>query len=102
MQYQVVACVIKKDVHLARHGLAALDPYLLSLRVLVERFCFEVGDHPDGGLLVAEKRNPTLDHELDLAWLDLRISGTRFLSAAKIERRIKWRRHWRRWTALHC
>lgn len=88
LQYQVVACAIKKDIHLARHGLAALDPYLLGLRVLVERFCFEVGNQPGGGVLVAEKRNSTLDHELDLAWLELRISGTRFLPAAKIERRI--------------
>jgi hypothetical protein len=43
LSYTVVACVIKKQAHLERFGLAALDPYLLSLNVLVERFCFEIG-----------------------------------------------------------
>ena len=41
LSYTVVACAIRKDEHLARYGLAALDPYMLSLDILVERFCFE-------------------------------------------------------------
>jgi len=88
LQYQVVACVIRKDAHLARHGLAALDPYMLSLQVLVERFCFEIGNLAGGGVIIAEKRDPTLDHQLELAWLDLRIRGTNYLQAAKIQQRI--------------
>lgn len=88
LQYKVVACTIKKDVHLARYGLAALDPYLLSLNVLVERFCFEIGDQPSGGLIMVEKRNPTLDHELELAWLNLRIRGTDYLRATMISQYI--------------
>ena len=39
LQYQVVACAIRKDAHIARYGVAALDPYLMSLDLLVERFC---------------------------------------------------------------
>lgn len=77
-----------KDEHLARYGVAALDPYLLSLDTLVERFCYDVGGHTGGGLIVAEKRNATLDHTLELAWLNLKIQGTRHLQAAKIEHRI--------------
>jgi len=88
LEYRVIACVIKKDAHLARHGFEAIDPYLLSLNVLVERFCFELGDTPQSGLIVAEKRDPTLDHQLELAWLNLRIQGTRFLQASVIEERI--------------
>jgi len=88
LEYQVVACAIKKDAHLARDGVAALDPYLLSLDILVERFCYEIGSRAAGGLIVAEKRNPTLDHELELAWLNLKIQGTRHLQATEIERRI--------------
>lgn len=88
LQYTVVACAIRKDYHLARYGLAALDPYLLSLDVLVERFCMEVGNVEDGGLIVAERRDPTLDHELELAWLNLKIQGTRYLQAKQIEGRI--------------
>lgn len=88
LRYSVVACAIRKDQHLSRYGVAALDPYLLSLDVLVERFCMDVGNIEGGGLIVAERRDPTLDHELELAWLNLKIQGTRFLQAKQIERRI--------------
>jgi hypothetical protein len=88
LDYQVVACAIRKDEHIARYGVAALDPYLLSLDLLVERFAFEVGNVSDGGLIVAERRDPTLDHELELAWLNLKIQGTRYQQAKDIEKRI--------------
>lgn len=88
LRFSVVACAIRKDAHLARYGVAALDPYLLSLDILVERFCFDIGDATGGGVIVAEKRDPTLDRELDLAWLNLKIQGTRFLRANEIEKRV--------------
>lgn len=89
MEYSVVACVIRKDAHLARYGMAALDPYLMSLDILVERFCIDIGDVEDGGMIVAERRGPTLDHELELAWLNLKIQGTRFMKAKQVERRVQ-------------
>jgi len=88
LDYQVVACAIRKDAHLEKYGIGALDPYMLSLEILVERFCFEISGKGDSGVIIAEKRNPTLDHELDLSWLDLKIRGTDYLQAAEIERRI--------------
>jgi hypothetical protein len=88
LEYTVVACVVRKAEHLTRYGLAALDPYLLSLDVLVERFCYEVGSRTAGGVLVAEKRDPTLDRELDIAWLNLKVQGTRYMQAKEIDRRI--------------
>jgi hypothetical protein len=88
LEYQVVACVIQKDAHLARYGIAALDPYLLSLDVLVERFCFELQDEMTQGFIVAEKRSPVLDRELDLAWLNLKVHGTRYLQAKTINERV--------------
>lgn len=88
LNYQVVACVIKKDKHLAKYGLAALDPYMLSLNVLVERFCFEIGASNEKGLIIAEKREASLDRELDVAWLNLKIKGTEFVQAKTIEERI--------------
>ena len=63
LQYTVIACAIRKEDHLARYGVAALDPYMLSLDVLVKRFCFEAG-HTGSGVIVAEKRDATLDREL--------------------------------------
>jgi hypothetical protein len=68
LQYKVVACAIKKDMHAARYGIAALDPYMLSLHVLVERFCYEIGGDEQGGVIVVERRDPVLDKQLDLAW----------------------------------
>ena len=91
LDYWVVACAIRKDWHLSRYGMAALDPYLMSLDLLVERFCMDVGDVEDGGLIVDEKRGLTQDHELELelAWLKLKIQGTRFVRAEHVERRIQ-------------
>jgi len=88
LDFQVVACAIRKEEHLRRYGVAALDPYMLSLDVLVERFCFEIGNVAGGGVIVAERRDPTLDRELDIAWLNLKVAGTRYLRAKDIENRI--------------
>ncbi len=88
LPYQVVACAIRKDEHLRAYGVAALDPYLMSLDILVERFCMDIGDVPGGGIIVAERRGTTLDHQLELAWLNLKVQGTRFIQARAIERRI--------------
>lgn len=88
LEYKVVACVVQKQEHLRAYGVAALDPYLLSLDVLVERFCMEIGNVSGGGIIVAERRGHTLDHQLELAWLNLKVQGTRFLQAKDIERRI--------------
>jgi uncharacterized protein DUF3800 len=88
LSYMVVACAIRKEDHLLRYGVAALDPYLLSLDVLVERFCFELGGVSNGGVIVAECRDPILDRQLDIAWLNLKVQGTRFISVREITRRI--------------
>ena len=88
LDFQAVACVIRKDEHLARYQSAALDPYLLSLEILVERFCREIGDVESGGNIIAEKRGALLDRQLDVAWLNLKIKGTKFLSAKDVEKRI--------------
>jgi Protein of unknown function (DUF3800) len=84
LEFSVVACAIRKDHHLARYGVAALDPYLLSLDLLVERFCFDLRSSRQNGLIVAEQRDATLDRQLDLAWLNLKVQGTRYVSATEI------------------
>jgi len=88
LDFKAVACVIRKNDHLARYGVAALDPYMLSLDVLVERFCMDIGDRESGGVIVAERRDPTLDRELDIAWLNLKVQGTRYVRANDIEKRV--------------
>ncbi|MBI5102383.1 MAG: DUF3800 domain-containing protein [Nitrospirae bacterium] len=88
IRFQVVACVIRKDDHLSRYGVAALDPYMMSLDVLVERFCMEIGNVSGGGVIVAERRDSTLDRELDIAWLNLKVRGTKYIKAKDIENRV--------------
>jgi uncharacterized protein DUF3800 len=86
LDFEIVACVIQKQEHLQKYGLSALDPYILSLSILVERFIFETGSA--GGSIIAESRGDTLNNALELAFLDLKIRGTPFVSATKIRRRI--------------
>ena len=88
IEFRVMACVIRKDDHLQRYGVAALDPYMLSLDVLVERFCMEIGNVDSGGVIVAERRDAMLDRELDIAWLNLKVQGTRYIKAKDIEKRV--------------
>ena len=88
LPYSVIACAVKKTEHLARYELAALDPYLLSLGILVERFCFEIGNVNDGGAIVAESRNSVLDSSLVAGWRNLQQNGTYYLEAETIDNRI--------------
>jgi hypothetical protein len=85
---RVVACAIRKDALVTRYGSLAVDPYALALGVVVERFCFEVGEPRERGHIVVEARSPRLDRELRGAWDLLRINGTRYLRPATINRRI--------------
>jgi hypothetical protein len=89
-EYMIVASVIRKDDHLSRYGLAAIDPYMLSLRILVERFVYEVQKRGGGeqGQIIAEARDETLDNELRLAWMDLRTTGTDYISASEVRKSI--------------
>jgi hypothetical protein len=85
----ILACAIKKQQHMAKYGLEAIDPYHLSLNVLIERFCFEIKDSGIKGDIIAESRDSTLDRQLDLAWLDIKVSGTHFMQAVDINKQIE-------------
>ncbi len=86
LDFKIVACVIRKQEHLKKYGLHAVDPYMLSLSILIERFIFECGSA--GGSVVAEARDATLNNALELAFLDLKIRGTNYVSATKVQKRI--------------
>ncbi|MGI8405896.1 MAG: DUF3800 domain-containing protein [Thermomicrobiales bacterium] len=88
LEYTVVACVIRKPEHRERYGDNAVDPYMYSLEVLVERFCHEIGDVPDGGIIYAEKRGIDLDDQLEKAWIDLQKSGTTYAGTNRFNDRI--------------
>lgn len=84
----ILACAILKQPHMDRYGLDAIDPYHLSLNILAERFCFAIGDSSGKGKIVAEARDSTLNNQLEIAWLNVKISGTRFMQAVDINHRI--------------
>ena len=88
--YMVVACVIKKEAHLKRYGLAAMDPYMLSLKILIERFIFEIKSKgsAEKGIIIAEARDETLDNQLRLSWMEIRTGGTEYLSATEVRRHL--------------
>ena len=90
LEYRIVACVIRKDDHLKRYGIAAIDPYMLALRILVERFVFEIKSctSEKTGFVVAESRDETLDNQLRLAWMDIRTSGTEYVTASELRRHV--------------
>jgi hypothetical protein len=87
IDFYVVACLIKKRDHSEKYGLAALDPYLLSFDNLLNRFIFQLTS-PEQGAIIAEKRNGILDNQLDIAWLNVKVSGTSLVKSAEIKEKI--------------
>lgn len=88
LDYQVVACAINKPAYAARYGTNGVDVYRYSLGMLVERFCYEIGNVSDGGMICAETRRPDLDHDLNMAWERLKRDGLRYAGPEKIDSRI--------------
>lgn len=86
-EFNLVACIVDKKEHI-KHYKNALDPYLLSLEVILERFIMCLKTEKEKGIVVAESRGTQLDNQLNLAFLDLKISGTRFLRPADVVENI--------------
>lgn len=72
-----------------KYGLLALEPYILSLEVLIERFVMSLLQSQERGVVIAESRGNQLDNELELTFLNLKIKGTRFLRPKDIVERIE-------------
>ena len=83
LDFTVIACGNPQGAAHERYGELAVDPYALSLGVVVERFCFALGAR-EKGRLVVESRNPRLDRELRTAWDLLRINGTRYVHPSTV------------------
>lgn len=89
IEFKVVACALRKAEHAAKYDLAAIDPYLLSLTIVIERFIFECDRRGTDGILVVESRNSILDNALELAFLNLKIQGTYYVRGTRIKDRVK-------------
>lgn len=82
--FTLVACIIHKNKHIKKYGLQALDPYLLSFDNLLNRLVFSLPNN-ETARIIAERRNGILDNQLELAWLNAKISGTRLIKASVIK-----------------
>ncbi len=83
LPHQVICCAIKKELHLNRYGIEAIDPYHLSLNILVERAFFAIGKK--GTLhIIAESRKPDWDRILETVFLEIKVKGTHYISATKL------------------
>ena len=88
LDYTVVACAIRKDEHVKQYGRRARNPYLLSLHVLVERFCYSLGKDPADGTIIAEGRGLIEDRRLEATWTNMQNWGTDYVDAKTINQRI--------------
>lgn len=82
-EFNLIACIVDKKEHI-KHYKNALDPYLLSLKVILEGFIMCLKESKEKGIVVAESRGTQLDNQLNLAFLDLKISGTRYLRPSDV------------------
>ena len=89
LEFTVVACAIRKNDHFRHYGAAAIDLYRLSLHSLAELFCNDIGAVRNGGMIVAESRNPALDQDLGHSWASLRRRGSGYSGAEMIRDRIR-------------
>ena len=88
LNLEILACAIHKIMHRNQYGPQAWDPYMYALRVLVERFCLELGDVHYGGRMIAERRSKPLDRDFMFAWNDLKARGTAYVKPGAITHRI--------------
>lgn len=88
LNFEVLAVGILKESHKDNYGVFALDPYLLSLEFLVERFVFSLDKSGEKGMVVAESRGRQLDNQLEIAWLNLKVKGTRFVRPERLVEKI--------------
>jgi hypothetical protein len=88
LRFEVLACAVKKRDYVQRHGISAADPYTVGLGVLVEQLCHVVGDVEQGGRIIAEKRGPELDRQLDLSWETLKVRGAGEVTPRTVRERI--------------
>jgi hypothetical protein len=88
--YTVVACAVRKDHHARKYGTSAIDPYMLSLEVVVERFCYELRQHGIVGAdITAEARGQPLDRILERSWQDVLATGTRYVGRHELADRVR-------------
>jgi len=88
-EFTLIGSIVDKLKHKAKYGALAIDPYTLSLEIIIERFVKLLEESKEKGIIIAESRGQQLDNELNLAFLDLKIRGTKYLRPKEIVDKIE-------------
>ncbi len=83
-EFTLISSIVDKLKHKEKYKALAIDPYTLSLEIIIERFVKLLEETKEKGIIIAESRGQQLDNELNLAFLDLKIRGTRFLRPKEV------------------
>ena len=88
--FTVVACAVRKDHHAREYGTSAIDPTMLSLEVVAERFCYELRQRGIVGAdIIAEARGRPLDRIRERSRQDLLVNGTRYVGRHELSDRVR-------------
>jgi hypothetical protein len=92
IDFEIVTVAVSKPDHLEYYAEAAQDPYLLSIKPLVENVCviyqeLALNEPID---FIAESREKTLDGQLLNTYDSLKYSGTRGLTVSDIAKMVKF------------
>lgn len=88
LDYEIIACTIDKAKHKEKYGNLAFNVYEYTLRIMVQKFIYSLGDE-EYGYIQCEQRNKILDNEIFSEWEKIQHQGVPFVSANKINRKIK-------------
>lgn len=88
LEFNAIACVIRKDHYASSLGAADHDLYRLALRRLTTQFCDIIGSGGHGGRIRAESGRRSQNLAVLSCWQELRESGTPQTSAETIRHRI--------------
>jgi hypothetical protein len=82
---KIVACAIRKNLLLLQYGEHADDPYLFCFDNLLNRILFESSGEVK---IFPEQRRGGEDNKLEIAFLNAKLSGTKFIRGHVIKLRI--------------
>jgi hypothetical protein len=88
LAFVVITVVIDKAAHLGRYGGWSYEPYHYCMRALIERYTMFLSGQWAVGDVMAEGRGGREDLALKKAFAEVHGSGTEYLHAAKVQRRL--------------
>ncbi|NCS97219.1 MAG: DUF3800 domain-containing protein [Candidatus Pacebacteria bacterium] len=87
INFEVIACCVKKSQHLERYGAYASDPYIFGFENILNRIMWRSkGEKCE---IYPEKRSQAEDGLLEINYLKAKMSGTKFFTGSQVSARIE-------------